>query len=80
MMMITDFKMPSLPGPELIRQALRVNPSLPIIAVSGRPDEYPLEGIRQSIETIVAKPFWKAEMMEAVDSTLAKAKLHCPSP
>lgn len=53
--MITDLKMPSLPGPELVRQALKADPELPVIAVSGHGDEYQLDGIRESIQRIVGK-------------------------
>lgn len=77
-LLITDFRMPALSGPDLIRRALQVTPGLPVIAVSGRQEEYRLDGIRDSILRILPKPFVKSEMINAVDTALARANQHCP--
>ncbi len=78
--LITNFRMPHMSGPELIREALKVNPNLSVIAISGRANEYAVDDLRGSIEKILPKPFLKSEMMEAVISALSKQRTQCPLP
>jgi CheY-like chemotaxis protein len=78
-LLITDFRMPLLPGPELIRRARLLSPGLHIIAVSGRQDEFPLDDIKESIDLILPKPFLKSEMLNAVNSVLTRVGARCPT-
>lgn len=73
-LMVTDCKMPSLPGPDLIRQSLKVNPQLPVVVVSGHSDEYDVRDVRGAIKKLVTKPFTKQDILEAVKKTLKEIR------
>jgi two-component system cell cycle sensor histidine kinase/response regulator CckA len=72
-LIITELTMPLVPGPQLIKNVLRVNPKLPIILVTGYADEHIPDDIRPLIQHILPKPFVKAELLHAVRTTLDKA-------
>ncbi len=71
-LLITDLTMPLVPGPQLIKNVLRVNPKLPIILVTGYADEHIPDDIRPLVEHILPKPFLKAELVHAVRTALDK--------
>ena len=71
-LMITDLTMPKVSGPDLIRRALRINPKLPIILITGYANEHILDDIRPLIHRALPKPFVKAELFDAVRTALNK--------
>ena len=71
-LMITDLIMPVLPGPDLIRRALQINPKFPIILMTGYTEEHIPDDVRPLVYLVLPKPFTKAEMLDAVRTTLNK--------
>ena len=72
-LMITDLTIPKLPGHALIKNALRINPKLPIILVTGYADEHIPDDIHPLVRCVLPKPFVKAEVLDAVRMALNKA-------
>lgn len=72
-LMITDLTMPKLPGPDLIKNALRINPKLPIILVTGYAEEHIPDDIHHLVRHVLPKPFMKVEVLNAVRTALNKA-------
>ena len=75
-LMITDLTMPKLPGPDLIKHALRINPKLPIILITGYTEEHIPDDIRPLVQHILPKPFAAPELVDAVRTVLDKAGHH----
>ena len=71
-LMITDLTMPVLPGPDLIKHVLRINPKLPIILITGYAEEHIPDDIRPLVQHILPKPFVKADVLDAVRTALNK--------
>ena len=71
-LMITDLTMPTLPGPDLIRRALRVNPKLPIILLTSYAEERIPDDVRLLVHRVVPKPFMQAEVLDGVRTALDK--------
>ena len=69
-LIITDLTMPLVPGPQLIKIVLRVNPKLPIILVTGYADEHIPDAIRPLVRHVLPKPFVKLELLHAVRTAL----------
>lgn len=79
-LMITDLTMPKLPGPDLIKNALRINPKLPIILMTGYAEEHIPDDIQPLVRRILPKPFVKAEVLDAVRTALGKVhRQHLPT-
>ena len=72
-LLITDLTMPKLPGPALIKNALQINPKLPIILLTGYAEEQIPDDIRPLVQQVLPKPFVKAEVLDAVRTALKKA-------
>jgi two-component system, cell cycle sensor histidine kinase and response regulator CckA len=69
-LIITDLTMPKLPGPDLIKNALRINPNLPIVLITGYAEEYIPDDVRPLVQHVLPKPFVKAEVVDAVRTAL----------
>jgi DNA-binding NtrC family response regulator len=78
-LMITDLTMPNLPGPDLIKHALRINPKLPIILITGYAEEHVPEDIHPLVHCMLPKPFVVSELFDAVRTALDKADHQHPS-
>jgi CheY-like chemotaxis protein len=79
-LMITDLTMPILPGPELIRRAVQINPKLPIILMTDYAEEHIPDDVRPLVRRVLPKPFMKAEMFDAVRTALNKIdRQHVPN-
>jgi two-component system, cell cycle sensor histidine kinase and response regulator CckA len=72
-LMITDLTMPKLPGHALIRNALRINPKLPVILITGYAQEHIPDEIHPLVHRVLPKPFVKAEVLDAVRTALNEA-------
>ena len=78
-LMITDLTMPVLPGPDLIRRALRINPKLTIILMTDYAEEHIPDDVRPLVHLVLPKPFTKEEMLDAVRTVLDKVDHQHPS-
>jgi DNA-binding NtrC family response regulator len=70
-LLITDFRMPDVPGDQLIRRAREIHPSLPVIIVTGY-----LAAVRQAglgDERVVEKPFTREALLSAVTEEMNRA-------
>ena len=70
-LMITDLTMPELSGPDLVREAVRLNPALPVILVTGYPNQEVPADVLPLISRMIPKPFTKAELLNTVRAALA---------
>ena len=68
-LMIIDFSMPGTNGAEVVKAARMVQPSLPILFVSGSADSAALEAAMGSAP-LLRKPFLPAELATAVRAAL----------
>ncbi len=75
-LLITDVIMPEMDGVETVRAARRLQPELPILAMSGGGSFGPADylGIAQAFgaTAILPKPFRPAELVELVATLLAQ--------
>jgi two-component system, cell cycle sensor histidine kinase and response regulator CckA len=78
-LMITDLTMPKLPGPDLIRRALQINPKLPIILMTDYAEEHIPDDVRPLVHRVLPKPFMKTDVLDAVRSALDKIDHQHPS-
>jgi DNA-binding response OmpR family regulator len=62
-LVITDTRMPRLSGPELVRRLRTLNPSLPVLQVSGSPR-------RPTVTPTLFKPFELSELVQSVRELL----------
>jgi FixJ family two-component response regulator len=70
-LLITDVKMPVMDGIELIGQAKRVKPHLPVIAVTGYGDiPMAVRALRAGARDFIEKPLERHNFLTAVDSIL----------
>ncbi len=72
-LMITDVTMPDLSGPELIREAMKINPALPVILVTAYPYQQVPADMASLVRRVIPKPFTKAELLETVRAALSNA-------
>lgn len=72
---LLDLKLPRMPGDELSRRLRALTPSVPIVFVSG--DEE-LLGTLVS-RSVVRKPFYENELLEAVAAALAGTRAATPA-
>jgi len=72
-LVITDMAMPFMDGPATIRALQRMNPAIPMIAVSGLSDNAKVAEVAGTANvTFLSKPFTAAELLVRMDSLLAK--------
>jgi DNA-binding response OmpR family regulator len=68
-LVVTDRKMPGMPGDQLAAQVKRQWPACPIILLTGFPPEVKPDGI----DVILLKPFSMAELQKAIHGLLSRA-------
>jgi two-component system response regulator FixJ len=70
-LLITDVKMPVMDGIELIAQAKRIKPHLPVIAVTGYGDiPMAVRALKAGAKDFIEKPLERRNFLAAVDSVL----------
>lgn len=69
-LVITDMSMPGLGGLEVLRRIKRRH-TIPVIVISGRPDEYEEPALKIGAFAFFAKPFHLDELEGAVSAALA---------
>ncbi|MFP4309428.1 MAG: response regulator [Desulfococcaceae bacterium] len=74
-LVITDSKMPGLPGEKMVAVIRRVRPKVPILMLSGFGDRRMEEQAKAvGIDCFLAKPIGRRELMTAVDRLLRAEK------
>ncbi len=79
-LMITDIVMPGLGGLELTEQAKKLNPSMPVIVMTGYIDEYTYDkAIESGASDFIKKPFTAAELLMRIKHVRQQEKLRVMS-
>ncbi len=67
---LTDLRMPKMPGDELSEHIRRMRPDLPVLFMSGQADDATVRDTRLANHPVLAKPFSLDELAEALHQTL----------
>ncbi len=70
--LVTDYAMPGLGGPELIAQVRQMHPGLPALVVSGYSEAERLEGQATNIR-VMRKPFRRSALVQEVSALIEAA-------
>ena len=74
-LLVTDMTMPRMNGDQLVKEALRIRPDMPIILCTGYSDKMSRDRARNmGIRKYIEKPFNKTFFAEAVRTVLDQAK------
>jgi CheY-like chemotaxis protein len=65
--LVTDFAMPGLDGMELVAQARRIRPDLPVLVVSGYSESERLEAAGSQVR-VLRKPFRRQALVQEVSA------------
>ncbi len=66
-LLLTDVKMPGMSGEELALEARRLRPHLPVVFMSGYPEESDLEHrLREPLSAFIPKPFTPDALLEQI--------------
>jgi two-component system cell cycle response regulator len=75
-LLVTDLVMPGLDGIALVKEARARDPELEAVAVTGRDDvRLAVQAMKAGCADFLAKPVDRAEFVEVVERTLARARL-----
>jgi DNA-binding NtrC family response regulator len=75
-LVITDLRMPGLPGEELVAQLKREQPSLPVVVISAYGGtQSVVEVVKRGAEDYLAKPFKQEDLELVVFKALEKSRL-----
>lgn len=74
--LVTDYAMPALNGADLILKALRLQPSLPALIITGFAEITGIENLPGQIQ-VLRKPFRREELVRRVKRLLETHKTHC---
>jgi FixJ family two-component response regulator len=69
---LTDMHMPGISGLELIKEIRRRNPTIPIIAMTGRPGRAIEETVEEADGTLLVKPFRFGELVATINKALRR--------
>ncbi len=71
-LVITDLKMPRVPGEEVVRFARESNPNSPVIIISGYSSLYTVsQSVSHGASAFLAKPFSIKQLLDAVEQSLS---------
>ncbi|MCW8885368.1 MAG: sigma-54 dependent transcriptional regulator [Motiliproteus sp.] len=74
--LVTDVKMPQMDGQELLREALKKVPELPVILVTGHGDvQMAIESLREGAYDFIEKPYDPERLVESVHRACEKRHL-----
>lgn len=78
---ITDIYMPAPDGLEVIREAAKIRPSLPFIAMSGKPADLNMLGVARALGAVATlnKPFSPERLISAIEAALDRGKAAPPA-
>jgi two-component system cell cycle sensor histidine kinase/response regulator CckA len=71
-LLITDLAMPRMDGRELAERAAQVRPGLPVLLMSGHPDEATRRVLVEADRLYLQKPFTAEELMSRVEEMLGR--------
>ena len=75
-LLLTDIRMPEMDGLELMREALKIDPTLPIILISGHADvSTAVNAIREGAYDLIEKPFPAPLLVERVNRAIKQRQL-----
>jgi len=70
-LVITDLRMPKVPGEEVVRASREINPKIKVIVISGYSSLYTVsQSVNNGACAYLSKPFSIKELMQAVKSAL----------
>jgi two-component system, LuxR family, response regulator FixJ len=69
---LTDIHMPGMTGLELIEEIRRRDPTVPVIAMTGRPDRAVEETVEEADGTLLVKPFRPGELVATISTALRR--------
>ncbi len=74
-LLVTDMRMPGMPGPRLAHAARVVFPRLPVLFISGAPEDHetPIGQGEDGVDAVLGKPFGAEALRSAVRILLASA-------
>ena len=67
---ITDLAMPNMDGLALARHLGKSHPALPVLFISGHPDDQAMRDILESGRPLLQKPFTGEELIRRLDEVL----------
>jgi len=67
-LVFTDLRMPGLKGTQLVEALKKAVPDVPLVVVSGSPQDLNEEEVRDKVFRIVRKPFSIRQIGEIIDS------------
>jgi FixJ family two-component response regulator len=69
--LVTDVRMPGMPGTELQRRLRREHPSLPVIMITAHPDEEMKRSVLSNgVAFLFYKPFNPIDLLQAIHSVI----------
>lgn len=73
---LLDLEMPGLNGYEVLKKIRAVNPSLPVVLITGKatPDKVTQSILVDKLNAFIEKPFTPESVLEVVNRVLAKKK------
>ncbi|MDD5593630.1 MAG: response regulator [Candidatus Margulisbacteria bacterium] len=73
---LLDLEMPKLDGYELLKQARKIYPNLPVIFITGKADVKKIAAsiARNHLNGFIEKPFTPNEVLEALNKAIKKTK------
>jgi PAS domain S-box-containing protein len=75
-LVFTDLAMPGIPGWEVAKQIRLIDPSVPIVLITGWGVELEEEKIaRSGVDLVLSKPFAKSEVLRSVQDTLVHRRV-----
>lgn len=75
-LLLTDIRMPDMDGLELMQEALNIDPTLPIILISGHADvSTAVNAIRKGAYDLIEKPFSSTLLIERVNRAIKQRQL-----
>jgi DNA-binding response OmpR family regulator len=67
---ITDLAMPRMDGPGLVERLAQLEPTSPVLFISGHPDEQSARQIMETGQPFLQKPFSAEELLARVNDLL----------
>lgn len=72
-LVITDLRMPKVPGEEVVKASREINPNTKVIVISGYSSLYTVsQSVNNGACAFLSKPFSIKELIQAVDNALAE--------
>ena len=73
-LLFTDMGLPGMNGRELVGEALRLRPELPVLYMTGyAEDSITEDGVSEPGAAIITKPFTRAELVKIINTVLSPA-------